>query len=91
VLPVFLLKLYKFKPYRDFRENLIILREKVKIILDRQLGELQAQLPNPDRPKSFVEQWLEKGELSKDEIIAQIIDVILAAFDGVSYIFYPIY
>ena len=85
ILPVPLLKLYKLKPYCDFRETLTALKEKTETILNRQLNELAIQPNSVDRPKSFVEQWLQKGKLSKDEIVAEACGIFVAAFDGVSY------
>ena len=87
-LPVWFYKIYETQQFKMFFNNFDIMYEYAQLFIERRISELNAEprdLSKPDDEKAgFFEFLLSSGKLSKDDLLASVIDVLFAGVDTTS-------
>ena len=92
-LPIWFYKIYETKQFKAFSSSLDTMYEYAELFIARKINELEKQEEseshNPSEPAErdkagFFEFLLSSGKLTKDDLLASVIDVLFAGVDTTS-------
>ncbi|KAL9957729.1 hypothetical protein ACROYT_G034665 [Oculina patagonica] len=93
LLPIWFYKIYETKQFKTFLSSLDTMYEYAELFIERRINELEqqpkSQSRNPSEPAEgdkagFFEFLLSSGKLTKDDLLASVIDVLFAGVDTTS-------
>ncbi len=92
-LPIWFYKIYETKQFKTFSSSLDTMYEYAELFIKRRINELEEQQKDQSRNLSepaegdkagFFEFLLSSGKLTKDDLLASVIDVLFAGVDTTS-------
>ncbi|KAL9957728.1 hypothetical protein ACROYT_G034664 [Oculina patagonica] len=88
-LPNWFYKIYETKQFKAFFSSFDTMYEYAELFIERRINELESQSRNPSElakgcKAGFFEFLLSSGKLTKDDLLASVIDVLFAGVDTTS-------
>ena len=87
-LPVWFYKIYETEQFKKFFDNFDVMYQSAELFIERKINELEAKSCDSSKPDDdkagFFELLLSSGKLTKDDLLASVIDVLFAGVDTTS-------